>query len=105
MSERYPRIGIPDKYGEPATRVAVAITLYAQRPSCEVTPLMLDAIEKYMRIAGPLVVVHERENGKTFRLDPAGWARLRNALLEGARWALTERSIASVKRGYRFEYD
>jgi hypothetical protein len=105
MSERYPRIRIPNKYGEWATREAVAITLYVHRPGQEATPLSLDAIEKYTRLAGSLIVVHERENGKSFQLDSAGWTRLRNALLTGSSWALSERNLETVARGYRFEYD
>lgn len=104
MSRRYPRIRIPDKYGEPATREAVAITLYVQRPNREATPLIIDAIQKYTRMAPPMVVRHERENGKDFGLDAAGWARLRSGLLEGSRWAHSEHNLASVARGYQFDY-
>jgi len=105
MSEHYPRIRIYAENGTLLIRDSLSVTFYMSRPHEEVSSSVMRSLDTYLRAVGPdALCLYADQEGYWQTLDDAGWALIRNELLDpvGARAHLADASARQNR--YQFDY-
>jgi hypothetical protein len=105
MSEHYPRIRIYAENGTLLIRDSLSITFYMSRPHEEVASSVMRSLDKYLQAVGPDALgLYADQEGSWQNLDDAGWALIRNELLNPV-WARAYLADASGRQNrYQFDY-
>jgi hypothetical protein len=105
MSKHHPRIRIHAQNGALLIRDSLSITFYMCRPHEEVASAVMRSLDAYLRAVGPDALgLYADMEGDWQKLDDAGWARIRNELLDPV-WARVYLADASGRENrYHFAY-
>ena len=104
MSDHFPTVRIRTEPGFLLIRDSVAICFYVRRPHREIAGQVMTALERYADVAGPALGRYFDMEGWSQPLDAAGWAHIREEILDRSVTLVELIDESTQQRRFGFEY-
>jgi TseV toxin immunity protein TsiV len=105
MSEHPPRIRVRAENGYLLIRDGVSLTFYMRHPHVRILPGVMRSLDAYVRAVGEDALgIYAGDDGYWQKLDDAGWAYIREKLLNERRTQAHLSDASVTEHRYRFDY-